>query len=114
MAFSQGMTELSDLGLNYMYKDDLKLQPFQVTKLNSLMYIPWIVKPFFGFISDSFRIWGYRRKPYLYIFGSIGVLNWILMSFYVNTYWQTFIVLMSSNISEAFCNVIGGKYISLK
>lgn len=115
VAFSQGVTGLSDLAMNYLYKDDLKLEPWEVSRINSFAYIPWIIKPVYGFISDSFPIAGYRRKPYLILFGLIVMSCWLCMS-KVNSYNQAttlmgvvFLVFLNQ-ISNAFCNVIGGNY----
>jgi hypothetical protein len=34
--------------------------------------LPWTVKPLYGFITDSFPIWGMRRRPYLILAGLLG------------------------------------------
>ena len=83
VALTQGFTGLSDLALSYLYKDDLKLEPSQVSQINSFVFIPWILKPIYGLITDSFPIFGYRRKPYLFFFGIMVMLCWILMSVWV-------------------------------
>ena len=111
VALSQGVQGLSDLAMSYLYKDDLKLQPYEVAKINSLTYIPWIIKPVYGFISDSFPIMGYRRKPYLFIFGITVILCWLSMALWVTTLWSTLTVVLINQFSTAFCNVIGGKII---
>ena len=82
IAFSQGVVGLSDLALNYLYKDDLHLMPPQVTRINSLIIIPWIIKPVYGLISDTLPICGYRRKPYLFIFGCVSIFCWYMMALY--------------------------------
>ena len=107
VALSQGITGLSDLAISYLYKDDLKLEPAQVSRINSLAAIPWIVKPIYGLISDSFPIFNYRRKPYLFIFGLISIACWILMSQWVDNIHKVVTVIMVNQISIAFCNVIG-------
>jgi len=84
VALTQGFTGLSDLALSYLYKDDLKLEPSTVSKINSFVFIPWILKPIYGLVTDSFPIFGYRRKPYLFIFGFSVMMCWILMSVWVN------------------------------
>ena len=83
VALTQGFTGLSDLALSYLYKDDLKIEPATVSKINSIVYIPWILKPIYGLITDSFPICGYRRKPYLFFFGMSVMFSWILMSIWV-------------------------------
>jgi folate/biopterin transporter len=107
VALSQGITGLSDLAISYLYKDDLKLEPAQVSRINSIAAIPWIVKPIYGLISDSIPIFNYRRKPYLFIFGVISISCWILMSQWVENLHQVVTVIVINQISIAFCNVIG-------
>jgi len=107
VALSQGVQGLSDLAMSYLYKDDLKLQPYEVAKINSLVYIPWIIKPVYGFISDSFPIMGYRRKPYLFIFGISVIFCWLSMATWVDTVYSTVFIVLINQFSTAFCNVIG-------
>jgi folate/biopterin transporter len=107
VALSQGITGLSDLAISYLYKDDLHLVPAQVSRINSIATIPWIVKPIYGFISDSFPILGYRRKPYLFIFGITVTICWILMSFWVDSLTKALFIVLLNQTASAFCNVIG-------
>jgi MFS family permease len=107
LSFSQGIQGLSDLAVSYLYKDDLKLEPFEVARISGIASIPWVIKPIYGFISDSFPILGYRRKPYLFFFGLIVSISWLLMSIYVKSVTQALIVALICSISTAFCNVIG-------
>lgn len=107
VSFTQGIQGLSDLAMSYLYKDDLKLEPFEVTRITSIISIPWILKPIYGFISDSFPVFGYRRKPYLFIFGITLSLSWLFMSYYVNSYYRALSIALMCSLSTAFCNVIG-------
>ena len=34
--------------------------------------LPWVVKPLYGFISDTVPIFGRRRQPYLVACGLVG------------------------------------------
>ena len=107
IAFSQGVVGLSDLALSYLYKDDLKLMPADVSRINSMIIIPWIIKPVYGLISDTIPIMGYRRKSYLFLFGFLSMFCWISMASYVKTTGQAIFFLMINQTSSAFCNVIG-------
>lgn len=107
VALCQGITGLSDLALSYLYKDDLKLEPAQVIRISSIASIPWMLKPLYGFISDSFPIFGFRRKPYLFIFGITACTCWILMSYYVDSVAKALTIALINQFSSAFCNVIG-------
>lgn len=107
VALTQGVTGLSDLALNYLYKDDFNLLPAQVTRINSICTIPWIIKPVYGFISDSFPIAGYRRKPYLLICGLSVTICWLLLSMYVKSVSGAVVIVFINQTLTAFCNVIG-------
>ena len=93
--------------MSYLYKDDFGMSPAAVSLANSLTGIPWIIKPLWGFISDCFPILGYRRKPYLTIFGFVGVCAWLFMSFVVSAPWMAICTMFVIQIGCAFCNVIG-------
>lgn len=107
VALSQGITGLSDLAISYLYKDDLKLEPAEVSRINSIATIPWIVKPIYGLISDSFPIFGFRRKPYLFIFGLVVTSCWLLMSYWVDSVAKAITIVLINQTASAFCNVIG-------
>ena len=44
----------------------------QVALLTSVAAFPWVVKPLYGFLSDTVPIFGYRRRSYLVICGVLG------------------------------------------
>ena len=44
----------------------------QVAFLTSFAAFPWVVKPLYGFLSDTLPIFGYRRRSYLIICGLLG------------------------------------------
>ena len=46
----------------------------QVAFLTSFAAFPWVVKPLYGFLSDTVPIFGYRRRSYLIICGILGTL----------------------------------------
>lgn len=106
ISFSQGISGLPDLAFNYMYKDDFNLPPSTVTSIVSIVLIPWFFKPLYGFISDSFPIMGYRRKPYLLIFTLVTIMTLISLVFLaINIYLAVMIILIYQT-SSAFNNVI--------
>ncbi|KAI3982372.1 hypothetical protein MKX01_041210, partial [Papaver californicum] len=40
--------------------------------------LSWLIKPLYGFISDSVPLFGYRRRSYLVLSGLLGALSWSL------------------------------------
>lgn len=107
VAISQGVMGLADLALSYLYKDDFGMSPARMSLMYSIGYVPWIIKPLWGFISDCFPICGKRRAPYLALFGVVGATCWILMGLLVTRLWEALLVMLTVQIATAFCNVIG-------
>ena len=77
--FAQGFRRLLELGLYYVFKDKLNLQPGEITFLLGIMAFPWIAKIFLAIFSDNITILGSRRKSYLIINSSIVVISIILL-----------------------------------
>ena len=67
----------------------------------------WILKPVFGFICDSYPIFGSRRRAYLILFSLTGALGWVLLGTWVSNLWQAILVRTLINVSISFINVIG-------
>jgi BT1 family len=44
----------------------------EVAGLLLLLYVPWMVKPLYGAMSDAFPLAGYRRKSYLFLAYGLG------------------------------------------
>jgi hypothetical protein len=80
--FAQGFRRLLELGLYFVFKDKLGLQPAEITFLLGIMAFPWIAKIFLAIFSDNVTILGSRRKVYLIINSSVVVFSIVcLMAF---------------------------------
>lgn len=78
--FVQGALGLARLATTYYLKDDLHLNPAEAAALTGLTTLPWVIKPLYGFLSDGFPIFGYKRRSYLAIAGMLGSLSWVALS----------------------------------
>lgn len=63
--FSQGISGLVSQPLYYYMRETLGLSVPRIMYLTSLVTIPWMLKPVYGFFSDLFVIGSYKRKPYI-------------------------------------------------
>jgi folate/biopterin transporter len=107
VALVQGSGYLSKLAQNYYFKDDLHLSPATLSFVTGLTMLPWVIKPLYGFTSDSFPIFGYRRRPYLFIFGALGAMFWLIMAVAVgNNLEGAIFCLIGASLSVAFVNVL--------
>lgn len=104
--FVQGVLGLARLAVSFFLKDDLGLSPAQMGALTGVAAIPWVVKPLFGFISDGLPIFGYRRRPYLFVSGLLGSLSWMLLATVVTSAWSAGLTLLLTSVSVAVGDVI--------
>lgn len=60
---------------DYYWKDVQRVQPSSVQLLIGLYYIPWVMKPLWGLLTDVFPVRGYRRRPYFVLAGALGAVS---------------------------------------
>ena len=106
MYFVQGASGLARLATSFYLKDALGLTPAQVAALTGITVIPWTIKPLYGWLSDSVPVWGYRRRPYLFVSGGLGCLAWMLMAVWVETPWQATAMVTLASLGGALGDVI--------
>lgn len=109
--FIQGLLGISRLALSFYYKDTLHLSPVDMTYISSIAAIPWIIKPFYGFISDTFPLFGYKRKSYIALSGILGTISWVMLTFLATLDNKTPIIysvllVSMSSLSIAFSDVL--------
>ena len=107
IALSIGFSTFPNLSMYYFFKDNLKLDPASLSIFNSIINFVWLLKPIFAFITESYPIFGSRRKSYLIIFSITGALGWIVLGLWVENLAAAIITKTLINISTSFCNVIG-------
>lgn len=108
VAFSQGVQHLADISIQYLFKDDFGLSPAVMGLYMSYITTPWIVKPFWGIMTDSKPMFGYRRKSYIIVFGILDTIGWILMAYYgVHSLQAALFLLFLIQLSTCFVNVVG-------
>ncbi|KAK3130114.1 hypothetical protein QOZ80_6BG0489090 [Eleusine coracana subsp. coracana] len=60
---------------DYYWKDVQQLQPATVQFLSVFFFIPWVLKPLWGVMTDVFPVRGYRRRPYFLFSGILGTTS---------------------------------------
>ncbi|MGK7933726.1 MAG: folate/biopterin family MFS transporter [Microcystaceae cyanobacterium] len=104
--FVQGILGLARLAVSFFLKDDLSLSPAQVGALMGVAAIPWMLKPFLGFLSDGLPILGYKRRSYLILSGLLGSLSWVALGTIVNNAQTATLILLIISLSVALSDVI--------
>ncbi|WOL08913.1 folate-biopterin transporter 1, chloroplastic-like isoform X1 [Canna indica] len=104
--FVQGVLGLARLAVSFYLKDDLRLDPAETAVITGLSSLPWLIKPLYGFISDSFPLFGYRRRSYLFLSGLLGALSWSLMAMFVDSKYSAGTCILLGSLSVAFSDVV--------
>ena len=77
--FVEGALGLARLAQTFLLKDELHLGPAEMSALTGIFALPWTIKPVYGFLSDGFPLFGYRRRSYLILAGIVGALSYFLL-----------------------------------
>jgi hypothetical protein len=107
IAFHQGLSYISQLAVQYFFKDELHIEPHQLAEINSIIHIPWAIKPILGLLTDFVPILGYRRKIYIILCGLVNLLAWVLMTFYARTTLMATFMMFLVNFSLSYSSVLG-------
>ena len=94
-----GALGLARLATSFFLKDELHLGPAEVASITSLSMLPWVVKPLYGFLTDSVPIFGSRRRSYLVLAGALGCASWVCMGTVVHD--------PSSAVAATICGSLG-------
>lgn len=109
--FVQGILGLARLAVSFFLKDELGMSPAEVSATLGVVAIPWIIKPLFGFMSDGLPIFGYRRRPYIFLSGLLGTSAWVGLATIVHTPLAATGAIALSSLSLAVSDVIADSLI---
>lgn len=103
--FTQGAVGITSVGLP-IYLRKMGWSIAEIATASSLIAIPWVLKIFYGLLSDCLPLAGYRRKSYLILFPILAGGCWFLLS--QGGHERTFIItmLLIANIGYAATDVI--------
>ncbi len=104
--FVQGILSLARLAISFFFKDELGLSPAEVSTYVGLIFLPWAIKPAYGFISDCLPLWGYRRRSYLILSGFLGTAAWLALATVVDSVAGALSMLVLASLSIAIGDVI--------
>ncbi|KAI0563241.1 Biopterin transporter [Gracilaria domingensis] len=104
--FVQGALGISRLAVSFFMKDTLGLSPAESAALGGAALLPWLIKPLYGFLSDSLPVFGYRRRSYLIAAGVLGATSWLSLSTFVDSAFWTLVATVASSLSVAVSDVV--------
>jgi hypothetical protein len=77
-----------------------------VALLASIAGVPWVVKPLYGFISDSVPLLGYRRRSYLVLCGLLSASSWAALGTVVDSTAGAVAAMVAGSLGTAFSDVV--------
>lgn len=98
--------QFTSVAMRYWMMDTVKVSPAQMTAIFGVVAIPWCLKPVYGFISDSYPIFGYRRRPYMIIFAFVSAYSWIALPFVSHDEFVITLTMTLSSASMCFADVM--------
>lgn len=52
VALCAGASHISSISIAYLYKDDFGMSPEEVAEITGIIFLPLILKPFYGILTD--------------------------------------------------------------
>mmetsp|Transcript_42160 Transcript_42160/g.75677 ORF Transcript_42160/g.75677 Transcript_42160/m.75677 type:complete len:298 (-) Transcript_42160:110-1003(-) len=92
--------------VSFYMKDDLGLNPATTTMLSGVGAFPWLIKPLYGFLSDTVPLFGYRRRSYLQLCGLISASSWLALATVVDSTPGLLIALVAGSFGTACSDVV--------
>ena len=101
---------ISSLALSIYLKETLNLSAREFANFGTIVFFPWMIKPVFGAIADSFPLFGYKFKSYFVACYGL-VIGLLLFLAGLKSYPLTVITVVALLISTciAFSDVLADK-----
>ncbi len=101
-----GLAALPSLSLQFLLKNQMKLGASQMAYFQAIVLIAWVIKPLWGYISDTFPILGSRRKSYLVMSSILAALSWIVLALFYSHYELLLAIISICYMAYAFQDVV--------
>ncbi|MBI4431340.1 MAG: MFS transporter [Candidatus Omnitrophica bacterium] len=103
--FIQGALGLNNVALP-LYLRHAGLEIRDMTTLSSIVSLPWLLKPIFAAVSDTFPILGYRRKTYVFFASALSAWGWWCMAALPSFSAMTMVCIFLANAGFAITDVV--------
>lgn len=100
---------LGSLKFRLLLKDELGLKVDSVATFGAIAAFAWYLKPLAGILSDSFPLFGTRRRGYLLLSSLLAGLLWLLLAAVPRTYISLLAIVVVINACMVMAStVVGG------
>ena len=94
------------LATRLFIEHDLKANPAFMQFVTMAVTVPWIIKPLYGIMIDTFPLYGYRRKSYTMVFSLVSTVGWVLLAVLPASSVTTFFCMLLSSFGLVVCDVV--------
>ena len=98
--------QFPSVSMRFWCIEKVKMTPAQMMGMGGVIGIPWCLKPIFGFISDSFPILGYRRKPYIILGCWISSISYWILPWHVDNIDAIMFLMMLTSLGCCMADVV--------
>ena len=97
--------QFPDLALRF-YLINLGIGVAHMSAFTATLVIPWVIKPLFGFISDTWPIFGRRRIPYIILGNVVSACCWSALAFVEPSISAAQILVLVSSMATCWTDTI--------
>ena len=98
--------QFPSVAMRFWLIEKVKLSPAQLMAMGGLAGIPWCLKPVYGFISDTYPIFGYRRRPYIMLGCWMTTLSYWILPWYANNMEMVCFCMFLSSFGTCVADVV--------
>ena len=98
--------QFPSVSMRFWCIETVKMTPAQMMGMGGVIGIPWCLKPIFGFISDSFPILGYRRKPYIILGCWISSISYWILPWHADNIDAIMFLMMLTSLGCCMADVV--------
>lgn len=104
--FASGASALSGIAETFFVKDHLNLSAEMLVAVLVWVQVPWSIKPVFGQLVDSIKIFGSRRRVYVFIGAGLIAASYVMLAGIAGG-WLTIAAPETLYIAASLITVIG-------
>ena len=98
--------QFPSVAMRFWFIEKVKLSPAQLMAMGGLAGIPWCLKPVYGFMSDTYPIFGYRRRPYVMIGCWMATVSYWILPWYADNMEMVCFCMFISSLGTCVADVV--------
>ena len=98
--------QFPSVAMRFWLIEKVKLSPAQLMAMGGLAGIPWCLKPVYGFMSDTYPIFGYRRRPYVMIGCWMATVSYWILPWYADNMEMVCFCMFISSLGTCVADVV--------